>query len=212
MTVSLPSADCHNCFTQALVAVGSNVSSASGPPEATVAEAVAELARRAGQTLRVSRFFRNPAFPAGSGPDFVNAALALDWTGSAEDLLDILHRIEADFGRTRRQRWAARVLDLDLLALGDTVLPDAATQDRWREIPADTAAQAAPDRIIVPHPRLQERGFVLVPLADIAPDWRHPRTGQSVSAMLSALPPDALCEIVPIAGSLPLSIPHVADK
>ncbi len=148
----------------------------------------------------VSRFFRTPAFPAGAGPDFVNAAFTVDWTGSADSLLDLLHGVEAEAGRTRTHRWEARVLDLDLLALGDQVHPDAPTQTAWRNMPLAEAATRAPEQLILPHPRLQERGFVLVPLADVAPDWRHPLTGDTVRAMLDRLPPAELQEIVALDG------------
>jgi 2-amino-4-hydroxy-6-hydroxymethyldihydropteridine diphosphokinase len=81
-----------------------------------------------------------------------------------------------------------RTLDLDLLALGDSVLPDAATQEHWRNLPLADQKRLAPDGLILPHPRLQDRAFVLVPLADVAPDWRHPLTGQTVAAMTASLP------------------------
>ena len=95
-------------------------------------------------------------------------------------------------------RWGMRTLDLDLLALGDSVLPDVETQDQWRELSPDMQARTAPDRLILPHPRLQDRAFVLVPLADVAQDWKHPRTGLSVAQMLAALPPADVAEVKPL--------------
>ena len=117
---------------------------------------------------------------------------------TAQDLLSRLHTIEAKFGRERAQRWGMRSLDIDLLALGDTVLPDVATQTRWRHLDPAAQASEAPTGPILPHPRLQDRAFVLVPLADVAPDWRHPLLGLTVIQMLAALPADDLGEIHPI--------------
>ena len=191
---------CINSHTKALVALGSNLISAAGPPENTVSEAIYAVGQATGLVPDVSRFFRTPAYPAGSGPDFVNACLALDWAGAAADLLAILHGIEADFGRVRGQRWAARVLDLDLLALGAQVLPDPETHAAWRQMDLTEAGSQTPPTLILPHPRLQERAFVLVPLADIAPGWCHPVTGQSVSEMLGRLEPRDIAQIRAIAG------------
>ena len=183
------------------MAVGSNLTSAAGPPEKTVADAICAVGQATGTAPTASRYYRTPAFPAGSGPDFVNACFALDWPGSAADLLEILHGVEADFGRVRGQRWAARVLDLDLLALGAQVLPDADTHAAWRQMDLTNAGSQTPPTLILPHPRLQERGFVLVPLADIAPDWCHPVTGLSVTRMRDALTAADLSGIVPLAGN-----------
>jgi 2-amino-4-hydroxy-6-hydroxymethyldihydropteridine diphosphokinase len=120
---------------------------------------------------------------------------------SEDDLASILarlHAVEARFGRKRAQRWGMRTLDIDLLAMGDSVLPDAATQDRWRLLPSEAQIGSTPDQLILPHPRMQDRAFVLVPLADVAPDWVHPRTGLSVRQMLAALPAEDRDAVTPL--------------
>ncbi|WP_108500381.1 2-amino-4-hydroxy-6-hydroxymethyldihydropteridine diphosphokinase [Paracoccus indicus] len=147
----------------------------------------------------VSRFWRTPAYPAGSGPDFANAVAVVASPLAPADLLTALHEIEADFGRDRSTgRWSARVLDLDLIALDAVIAPDAATLSDWIDLPADQQRLRAPDRLILPHPRLQDRGFVLGPLAEIAPAWRHPLTGRDVAVMLADLPPGAMDGMTPL--------------
>ncbi|WP_430449535.1 2-amino-4-hydroxy-6-hydroxymethyldihydropteridine diphosphokinase [Rhodophyticola sp.] len=196
----------HNSVTRALIAVGSNVSHEGNAPISVVCAAMSELVDGENAAAVFSRLYRTPAFPPGAGPDFINAALAIDWPGDALALLARLHEIERGFGRTRRTRWEARVLDLDLIALGESVWPDPETQTAWRTLPADVAAQRAPETLVLPHPRLAERIFVLAPLADIAPEWRHPVTGRTVREMLNALPQadhDAIEVVEPPAGALP---------
>ena len=139
--------------------------------------------------------YRTPAFPPGSGPDFVNGAAILDTTLEPEALLAALHGVEARLGRERPERWAPRNCDLDLLAMGDTILPDRETLNQWMALDLGKAQSLVPPRLILPHPRMQERGFVLVPLAEIAPDWRHPVSGLSVAEMCGALPADE-CEAI----------------
>lgn len=150
--------------------------------------------------LAVSRIWQTPAFPAGSGPDFANAALVALWqgAGNAAAALAALHGIEARFGRDRANRWAPRTLDLDLLAFGDLVLPDAAGWQAWHDLPPDRQQYETPDCPVLPHPRMQERAFVLVPLAEVAPDWRHPMTGSTVLQMRDSLPAADLSEIRPL--------------
>ena len=185
-----------------LIALGANLPSGEMPPETSVPMAVARLVERAlelgASDPILSRLFHTPAFPPGSGPQFVNAAVRLQWRGTAGELLALLHEIEEEFGRTRTHRWEARVMDLDLIGLDDAILPDAATRANWANLPPERAAQVVPDQLILPHPRLAERGFVLVPLADVAPEWVDPATGLSVAEMLAARPKEELAEINPV--------------
>ncbi len=179
-----------NKNAQLLVALGANLPFGQLDPAKTLRAGIAALAEEGLVVLALSRFYATPCFPAGAGPDYVNAAAVLDASPS-DDLASILarlHAVEARFGRERAQRWGMRTLDIDLLAMGDSVLPDAQTQDWWRSLDPTAQVGSTPDRLILPHPRLQDRAFVLVPLADVAPDWVHPRTGQSVRQMLDALP------------------------
>jgi 2-amino-4-hydroxy-6-hydroxymethyldihydropteridine diphosphokinase len=180
------------CNHSILIALGANLPSPAGSPAQTLVAALAMLPEEGLPLQAISRFYRSPAFPAGSGPDYVNACAMLDARRlrgkDAGAVLAALHRVEARLGRVRGQRWGARLIDLDLLAMGQAVLPDPATQAAWRELPLAEQMVRAPETLILPHPRLSERAFVLIPLAEIAPQWRHPATGQSVMQMLDALP------------------------
>jgi 2-amino-4-hydroxy-6-hydroxymethyldihydropteridine diphosphokinase len=187
-------------MTQLLVAFGANLPFDDRMPSETLWKATEELSREGLSLLGLSRFYATPCFPAGAGPDYVNAAAVIQARGD-DDLASILgrlHAVEARFGRKRAQRWGMRTLDIDLLAMADSVLPDAETQDRWRLLPADAQIRTTPDQLILPHPRLQDRAFVLVPLADVAPDWVHPRTGLSVRQMLAARPAEDRDAVTPL--------------
>ena len=178
-----------------LIAMGGNLPSEAGMPAETISAALRHLEARGAVLEGCSAPYRCPAFPPGSGPDFVNAAALLRVAGPPEAVLARLHEVEATFGRRRAQRWGPRTLDLDLIALGDLVLPDREVQAEWRALDAAAQQSRAPERLILPHPRMQERAFVLAPLAEVAPDWRHPLTGLSVSEMLAALPEAARAEV-----------------
>jgi 2-amino-4-hydroxy-6-hydroxymethyldihydropteridine diphosphokinase len=183
-----------------IVALGANLPSGAGDAVRALRDALAILHSRFNISIAsVSRIWRTPAFPPGSGPDYANAAATIRTGLAAADLLEGLHGIEARFGRDRSTgRWAARVLDLDLIALDDLILPDPRTLRRWIDLPLDRQRIQVPDRLILPHPRLQDRGFVLAPLAEIAPDWRHPLTGMPVSRMLADLGPAGLSGMAPL--------------
>jgi 2-amino-4-hydroxy-6-hydroxymethyldihydropteridine diphosphokinase len=180
----------------ALIALGSNVSSPWGDPTETVQKAISDVMDRLGSGGMQSPLYSTPAFPAGAGPDFVNAAIRVSTDLTAQDVLTVLHETEAKAARMRTLRWGQRTLDLDLIALGDQICPDLLTYSHWRGLAPDLQAQTAPDQLILPHPRVQDRSFVLVPLADVAPDWVHPVLGQSVVQMRDARPADEVSSVV----------------
>lgn len=188
-----------------LVALGANAPSSAGPPEATLRAALAALDGPGLRCRAVSRAWRTPCFPPGAGPDFVNAAAVFASDAAPAALLARLHRVEALFGRRRpvaaeagSARWQPRPLDLDLIAVGAALCPDAAGEARWRALRPGVQRRLAPRRLVLPHPRLHERAFVLVPLAEVAPGWCHPATGLSVAQMCAALPAEARAEMAPL--------------
>lgn len=185
----------HNSY---LIALGSNATADLTSNTALLMDSVARMKAYGLDMGTLSRFFKTPAYPAGSGPDYVNACARVHGPADPHAVLDVLHAVEADMGRVRDKRWGQRVIDLDLLAAGDRVLPDAKSVQTWIDLPLDQQMQRAPERLIVPHPRLQDRGFVLVPLADVAPDWVHPVLGLSVRQMKAALGAGEIATIEPI--------------
>ena len=152
-----------------LIAIGSNLPSPEfGSPRAICEAALTALSRHGLRIVRRSRWFESAPVPLSDQPWFVNGVAVVETALAPGDLLALLHETERRFGRERREVNAARSLDLDLIAYGDLV-----------------RTEAPP---LLPHPRLHERAFVLLPLADVAPDWRHPVDGRALSAMIAALP------------------------
>lgn len=152
-----------------VIALGANLPGRFASP----AEAV-EAAIRALQTTEItlisrSRLYRSAAWPDPSDPEFVNAVITVMTDLNASELLERLHTLEAEFGRERRKPNAPRPLDLDIVDHAGRV-----------SAPGDTP--------ILPHPRMADRAFVLLPLAEIVPDWRHPVTGAAIADLVRALP------------------------
>jgi 2-amino-4-hydroxy-6-hydroxymethyldihydropteridine diphosphokinase len=152
-----------------LIALGSNLSSPAGTPAQTLRAALADLARDDVRIAVVSSFYKTPAWPNPDDPSFVNAVARIETKLSPQSLIARLHETERRFGRERGERNAPRTLDLDLL---------------------DYDGRIGGGPPVLPHPRIASRAFVLVPLRDVAPQWKHPVSGFSVEALIAALPPD----------------------
>jgi 2-amino-4-hydroxy-6-hydroxymethyldihydropteridine diphosphokinase len=161
-----------------VIALGANLDSAAGPPAKTIAAAMGALSNRGVRIVASSFFYSTPAWPDPSDPPFVNAAARIEMELAPGALMNLLHEIETAFGRTRNAKNAPRSLDLDLIDY----------QGRVEEGPP-----------VLPHPRMAGRAFVLIPLADVAPDWRHPLTGHSVAELIAALPAESLAAVIRLA-------------
>ncbi len=183
---------------RALVALGANIPGCFGSPAETLAAALRRMEQGPFRVECSSRIFTTPCFPYGSGPDYVNAAAVVSGMADAHAVLKALNVIEMEFGRRRETRWGRRTLDLDIIAFGDLVLPDPDTFRRWRDLSPEIQKIRSPDDLILPHPRLQDRAFVLAPLLEIAPDWKHPVTGLTVARMHDMLPRDELAAVKPL--------------
>jgi 2-amino-4-hydroxy-6-hydroxymethyldihydropteridine diphosphokinase len=96
------------------------------------------------------------------------------------------------------QRWGQRTLDLDLIAFDDVVSPDLETYEVWRDLAPDVQKMRAPTDLILPHPRVQDRAFVLVPMLDVAGDWVHPVSGLSVQRMLDSISNSEISQVIPL--------------
>jgi len=138
---------------QVYLHLGSNI----GDRMAMLAKAEALIAQRIGAIERRSNYYETAAWGKTDQPNFINYALRIETEQTAEAVLKTIHEIEAECGRERKEKWTARVLDIDIVFFGNEVI--------------DTKA------LTVPHPHMQNRNFVLIPMMDIADDYLHPILG-----------------------------------
>ena len=146
-----------------VVALGANVAGPDGTPAERLDQALACFSDHGLTLVKRSRWWRSAAWPDPADPPFVNGVALVERALDPHETLAALHAIERVFGRERSRRNAPRTLDLDLIAHGRRVLD-------------------SPD-LVLPHPRAAERLFVMGPLAEIAPAWRHPACGRTAAEL-----------------------------
>jgi len=157
-----------------LIGLGANVPfHGTGSPRATCGAALEQMARSGIRIAKRSQWYESAPVPVSEQAWYVNGVVVAETTVSAPDLVDRLLQIELDFGRRRDGINAPRTLDLDLIAYGGAVIDSITTRGH---------------AISVPHPRMAERAFVLLPLRDVAPDWRHPSLCRSIDDLIEAMP------------------------
>jgi 2-amino-4-hydroxy-6-hydroxymethyldihydropteridine diphosphokinase len=166
-----------------VIALGANLETKRyGAPQNGLAAALRHLAAT-GVTLKTrSNWYQSAPFPTADQPWYVNGVAEIACDLSPVALMALLLSVESEFGRQRNSRNAARVLDLDLIDYNGEILNKSAVDNG----PA----------VQLPHPRLHERAFVLLPLAEIAADWRHPENGRHIDDLIAELPPGQKMERV----------------
>ena len=156
-----------------LIGLGSNLESADGHSTVqNLEKALASFETRGIRILRSSRFYETAPVPSDDIPWYINAVAEVSTELSARDLLTSLLAIETQLGRVRGAQNAPRIIDLDLLDFRGWITTE--------------------KNLIIPHPRMTERAFVLRPIIDIAPTWRHPVSGKSVKKLLNEIKVDQI--------------------
>lgn len=164
-----------------LIGIGGNLPSENfGSTPEVLAKALQVIDAKVCAVVRCSPWYRSAPVPVADQPDYINGVIELSTSMPAETLLNRLHDVETEFERVRTVKNAARTLDLDLLCYHDHLIE-----------------KKQQNGLIVPHPRMQDRAFVLLPLQDLVPDWVHPANGQTIQELIRLLPTDQLCERLP---------------
>jgi 2-amino-4-hydroxy-6-hydroxymethyldihydropteridine diphosphokinase len=152
-----------------LIGLGANLSSPDyGSPVRTLSAALRQLDGEGVSVLALSRWYESAPVPCSTQPWYVNAVARIESALEPGALLDLLHAAEARFGRVRGEVNGPRLIDLDLLDYHGLI------RATWP---------------VLPHPRLSERAFVLAPLLDVAPDWRHPASGRMAAELFAEIGP-----------------------
>lgn len=155
-----------------VIGLGANLPTAEfGEPRATLGAALEAMETAGIRVIDRSPWYQSAPVPVSDDPWYVNGVVSVETRLKAEELVKTLLSMEAGFGRTRTELNAPRILDMDLIAYNNVI------------VSGETR-----DQLSIPHPRMSDRAFVVLPLKDIAPDWVHPVTGTTISELAKKLP------------------------
>ena len=175
-------------MTKCLISFGANLSGPFGSPYETLLRVFQELILRGFVIERKSKPYSSLAFPNPTDPKFLNCCLKISVNCDALSLLNCLKSIEVKMGRQKNYRWSSRTCDLDLLSFGDEVRPNNEILGYWLRMPLREQIAQTPMQLLLPHPRIQDRAFILKPLLEIAAGWKHPILNLSVKELFDSLP------------------------
>lgn len=175
-------------MSNCLIAFGANISGPFGNPTETLKHALKEFQVESLLIKKKSKLYSSLSFPDPRKPKYINGCVQISVSCSASDVLKRLKQIEKKMGRQKKYRWDSRVCDLDLLSFDNQVTPNVETFNHWYKMPLEHQIVEKPVQLLLPHPRIQDRAFVLKPLLEFAASWRHPVLNRTVKEMFNFLP------------------------
>ena len=185
-------------MAECLIAYGTNLPGPFGSSSQTILKALDELQLEGFVLIKKSRQYSSAAFPDKEKPRYLNGCIKVQAKMKPLEVLDRLKIIEKKMGRLTEQRWGSRVCDLDLLSFDNELYPNLKTFNYWMTLGLQDQIIEKPLGLLLPHPRIQDRAFVLKPLVDIAPNWRHPVLDLTAEEMLDSIPGVQKEDVVPI--------------
>ena len=167
------------------LALGSNLPYRGMEPLQVIDAAITALQDAGLDQVKVSGFYRTEPVPKSDQADFINCVLTSKTDYNALEILNICQLIEQSFGRDRSTRWGARTLDIDIINYDHQIIPSI---EEWRAAAEAVDANSELPKLVLPHPCMHKRAFVLQPLCDLVPGWWHPVCSRTAADLLSQQP------------------------
>ena len=173
-----------------LISFGANLDSEFGSPMDGLKYAINEFSMFGFNVRQQSKWYSSLSYPDPKDPKYINGCLEMFCEFEPFEVLTKLKNIEKRMGRTTDERWSSRTCDFDILSCRSSknfILPSKKVFRYWFSLPLDKQLKMRPNELVLPHPRMQDRSFVLIPLYDIQPNWIHPVLGVRLISMIDKL-------------------------